>query len=249
MRLPAHLYVALDTPDVCRAAGLTKDLAGVVDGFKLGLEFFSHNGPKGVERVFKDIPRFRDDEGRGGKLFLDLKLHDIPNTVAGAVRAALPLEPDLLTLHAAGGAAMMQAAREAAAEATRPLSLLAVTVLTSLDDLDLAKIGQVGPTSEQSMRLTILARECGMDGAVCSPHEISTLRRECGDEFQLVVPGIRPAGAETSDQKRTATPHAAVWDGADSLVVGRPITEAKDPRKAALEIDHEMMAGASCVQP
>jgi len=193
----------------------------------LGLEFFAAHGPAGVAEIGR----------RGADLFLDLKLHDIPNTVAAAVRACLPLRPLLLTVHAAGGPAMLRAAADAAATAgeDRP-RIIAVTVLTSLDDDDLGRVGQWGPALDQARRLAVLARESGADGVVCSPHEAAALRAECGDGFDLVVPGIRPAGAAAGDQKRVMTPAQALAAGADYLVIGRPITAAPDPAAAARAI-------------
>lgn len=221
------IFCAIDTPEKARAAALARALGGVVN-LKLGLEFFAANGPAAVREVAAEAP-----------LFLDLKLHDIPNTVAGAVRAAAMLEPLLLTLHAAGGAAMMRAAAEAATQAAqgrRRMKLLGVTVLTSLDDSDLAATGQRGPAGEQVRRLALLARDSGLDGVVCSPHEVATLRQACGEGFLLVVPGIRPAGAAAGDQKRVMGPRAALAAGADYLVIGRPITAAPDPAAAARAI-------------
>lgn len=225
------ILVAIDTPDVERAKGLAKTLAGAVGGIKLGLEFFNANGPAGVRQVMGGL---RD-------LFLDLKYHDIPNTVAGAVRAAMALEPMILNVHAAGGPAMMRAAREAVEEEAARLEinrpeLIAVTVLTSMDDGDLAAVGQQGPAAEQVVRLARLAQDCGLDGVVCSPREIEAIRAACGRGFTLVVPGIRPAGTATGDQKRVTTPREAIEAGADWLVIGRPITGAADPAAAARDI-------------
>ncbi|HUK58361.1 MAG TPA: orotidine-5'-phosphate decarboxylase [Stellaceae bacterium] len=224
------LLVAIDTPDPARARALAAAVANVAGGIKLGLEFFTANGPAAVKEI-----------ARGAALFLDLKLHDIPNTVAGAVRAAAALEPLLLTVHAGGGPAMMRAAAEAAgaAGARRP-KLLGVTVLTSLDDADLARVGQSGPAADQALRLALLARESGLDGVVCSPHEVARLRAACGQDFLLVVPGIRPAGTGADDQKRVLTPRAALDAGADYLVIGRPITAAPDPGAAARAIAAEL---------
>lgn len=228
---PNPILVAIDTPDIERAKTLAAGLSGVAGGIKLGLEFFNAQGPQGVKTV----------AGDGGDLFLDLKYHDISNTVAGAVRAAMPLRPMILDVHAAGGAGMMRAARGAAAAESvrlgirRPL-VIAVTVLTSLDDGDLAATGQQGPAAAQVVRLAALAQECGLDGVVCSPLEIEAIRAACGEDFTLVVPGIRPAGAAAGDQKRTMTPREAVAAGADWLVIGRPITGAADPVAATREI-------------
>jgi orotidine-5'-phosphate decarboxylase len=182
-------------------------------------------------------------------LFLDLKLHDIPNTVAGAVRAVVPLRPTLLTVHAGGGGAMLRAAADAAGEAAakagtaRP-RIVAVTVLTSLAEADMSAIGQHGPIADQARRLAALARSSGLDGVVCSPHEIEALRAECGTGFLLVVPGIRPSWAAAGDQKRVMTPAEAARRGADYLVIGRPITAATDPAVAASRIAAEIVAAA-----
>jgi orotidine-5'-phosphate decarboxylase len=217
-----RLIVAIDTSDPLRAAALARATAPYCGIFKLGLEFFAANGPDGVRSV-------------GGRpIFLDLKLHDIPNTVAGAVRGVLKLAPRMLTLHASGGAAMIAAARDAAeaAGADRPM-LLAVTVLTSLDAAALAATGVAAPPGQQAVRLGRLAVAAGADGLVCSAHEIAPLRAALGPDVTLVVPGIRPAGSAADDQARTMTPHQALAAGADWIVVGRPITGADDPARAA----------------
>jgi orotidine-5'-phosphate decarboxylase len=222
-----RIFCALDTTDLGRAVALAGQLAGRVGGIKLGLEFFGANGPEGVARVAET----------GLPIFLDLKFHDIPNTVAGAVRAVLPLKPAMLTVHASGGGAMLRAAMDAAAEAgeARP-KILAVTVLTSLDDDDLEAVGQNSPITEQVLRLAALAASEGVDGIVCSPRELAEIETSPGHEFLRVVPGIRPAGADAGDQKRVMSPAEAVAAGADYLVIGRPITQADDPARAADEI-------------
>ena len=228
-----RVFVALDTPDMDGALSLAGSLAGVVGGIKLGKAFFTANGPQGVRRA----------AAAGLPVFLDLKFHDIPNTVADAVRAALSLAPVMLTVHASGGAAMMRAAADAAREAgaNRPL-VLGVTVLTSLGAEDLAATGLAGPVPDQVMRLARLAQASGLDGVVCSAREAAALRAECGADFKLVVPGIRPAGAAAGDQKRTATPAEAMAAGADYLVIGRPVTGAGDPAQAARAIIDEIEA-------
>ncbi|MHA1601299.1 MAG: orotidine-5'-phosphate decarboxylase [Alphaproteobacteria bacterium] len=232
-----RIFVALDTPDLARATHLAAALSGVVGGVKIGKEFFTAHGPAGVNAVVR---------AGSGRLFLDLKFHDIPNTVAGAVRAAVSLRPTLLTVHAAGGPAMLRAAVEAAAatatgEANVPRPrILGITVLTSLDDDDLGAVGQRGPLADQVRRLAALAQENGLDGVVCSPHEIAALRSLCGPDFLLVVPGIRPDWAAAGDQKRVLTPAEAVAAGADFLVIGRPITGADDPLAAAHRIAAEL---------
>ncbi|HEY1931631.1 MAG TPA: orotidine-5'-phosphate decarboxylase [Acetobacteraceae bacterium] len=221
----SRLIVALDTPDVATATAWADAVAPHCGMFKLGLEFFLATGAAG----------FRAIEGR--PVFLDLKLHDIPNTVAGAVRAVLPLAPRMLTVHAAGGPAMLRAARDAAGHALdRPL-ILGVTVLTSLGGDELAATGVADPPPAQVLRLAWLALANGADGLVCSPLEVAMLRQELGREALLVVPGIRPAGASSGDQARIMTPAQAIAAGADWIVVGRPVTAAPDPAAAAAAID------------
>ena len=222
-----RLIAALDTPDAARAAAWADALAPHCGMLKLGLEFFAAHGPAGVARF------------AGQPIFLDLKLHDIPNTVAGTVRALLPLCPALLTLHAAGGAAMIAAARAVVDEAGAETKLLAVTVLTSLDAASLAATGVAGTPLEQVLRLGRLAIAAGAQGLVCSAHEVAALRAAHGPDVLLVVPGIRPAGAASGDQARTMTPGEAIAAGADYIVVGRPITGAADPAGAAALIAAE----------
>ncbi|MEE8393220.1 MAG: orotidine-5'-phosphate decarboxylase [Rhodospirillales bacterium] len=226
-----RIFVALDTAEIEPAVSLAGDLSGLVGGVKLGKEFFTAQGPEGVKRVAP----------AGLALFLDLKFHDIPNTVAGAVRSALSLKPMMLTVHASGGQEMMRAAAGAAAKAAteRPL-VLGVTVLTSLDGEDLESLGQKGPLNEQVLRLARLAEASGLDGVVCSPLEVGMLRQSLGEEFKLVVPAIRPATADPGDQKRTMTPAEAIIAGADYLVIGRPITGSPDPARAARHIAGEI---------
>ncbi|MBS0562249.1 MAG: orotidine-5'-phosphate decarboxylase [Proteobacteria bacterium] len=230
------LIVAIDTPDAARAAALARAVAPHCGLVKLGLEFFLANGPAGVRAVAGD--------GAGAlPVFLDLKLHDIPNTVAGAVASVLPLAPRMLTLHAAGGAAMIEAARRAAeaAGAARPM-LLAVTVLTSLDAAALAATGVPDAPAAQVLRLGRLAVAAGADGLVCSAHEAAALRAALGPGVALVVPGIRPAGHAADDQARTMTARQALAAGADWIVVGRPITQAADPAQAAAALAAEAAA-------
>ena len=224
------LIAALDTTDIGQARRWAQAVGPHCGMVKLGLEFFAANGAAGIRAV------------TDGPVFLDLKLHDIPNTVAGAVRAVLALRPRLLTLHAAGGATMLAAARAAAATAgaDRPL-LLAVTVLTSLDAAALDDTGIAGGPRQQALRLGRLAMAAGADGLVCSPLEIAILRDALGDGPLLVVPGIRPADAAADDQARTMTPRAAASAGADWLVVGRPITQAPNPATAAAAIAAEIV--------
>jgi len=226
------VFCAIDRPDLDGALALGRSLEGVVGGLKVGLEFVTANGPEGVRRMV----------ALGPPLFLDVKFHDIPNTVAGAIRAAGALGARMLTLHTAGGPAMLRAAVAAAASLERPPWLLGVTVLTSFDDLDLRAIGVAHPASDQVLRLAELAQVCGLDGVICSPHEIRALRRRFGPDLKLVVPGIRPRDASAGDQKRTMSPGEAAALGADVLVVGRPITQAADPRAAAQAITAEIDA-------
>lgn len=229
---PNPLFCALDKSDPAEARDLARALDGVVGGLKVGLEYFCAQGPAAVA----ELSRLAD-----APIFLDLKLHDIPNTVAGATRAVLGLNPVLLTLHAAGGAEMMRAAAHAAAQAgdNRP-ALVAVTMLTSLDETDLFAIGVSGDPQEHVVRLAKLAIDNGMDGIVCSAREISVVRAAIGPDPILVVPGLRPAGGPVGDQKRVMSPGEAFARGADVLVVGRPITEALDPAQAARDILAEL---------
>ena len=220
------VFVAIDTTDLEYARTLAARLKPHIGGLKLGLEFFSAHGPSGV-RAFSglDLP-----------IFLDLKFHDIPNTVAGAVRAAAALGVNILNVHAAGGPAMLKAAVEAARGVNPKTKVIAVTVLTSLADADLDLVGQRGPAADQVMRLASLTRESGLDGVVCSAHEIKALRAKLGPDFLLVVPGIRPKGADLGDQQRVMGPREALDAGASLLVIGRPITAASDPVEAAQAI-------------
>lgn len=231
-----RILMGIDTPDFDRAAALVRSAAGRVGGIKIGKEFFTAQGPDRVRQLIGDR-----------KLFLDLKFHDIPNTVAGALRSSMAMQPAIVNVHASGGRAMMEAAAQAAQEeaakrgVAKPL-VIGVTVLTSLDDSDLASVGQQGPASEQVLRLAELTRDCGLDGVVCSPREIAALRQRCGPDFKLVVPGIRPAWAAAGDQKRIMTPADAVAAGADYIVIGRPITAASDPAGAAERVVEELSA-------
>lgn len=216
------IFVAIDTPDVHRAAAIAREIRGHAGGVKLGLEFFCSNGHEGVLRIAEgELP-----------IFLDLKLHDIPNTVAKAVEAIAPLEPAILTVHASGGAAMMAAAKAAAPPHTR---VVGVTVLTSLDESDLRRTGIGGSPADQVKRLAELARESGIDGIVCSGAEIAAARAAWPEGF-FVVPGVRPAGAQVADQKRVVTPREALDGGASVLVIGRPITGASNRERAIADI-------------
>jgi orotidine-5'-phosphate decarboxylase len=216
------IFVAIDTPDMERAIGLAEAVREHAGGVKLGLEFFSAQGPAGVRAI----------AGLGLSVFLDVKLHDIPNTVGKAVEALASLEPAVLTVHAAGGRAMMAAARAAA---PAPTKVVAVTVLTSLDGSDLTAVGIGDAPGDQVARLAGLARASGVDGIVCSGAEVAAAREAWPTGF-FVVPGVRPAGAGLADQKRVATPRRALDDGASILVIGRPITAAPDPAAAIGEI-------------
>ncbi len=234
MTTTSPVFCAIDRSDLSGALLLARSLTRQpIGGLKLGLEFVTANGPSGVRSIV-DL---------GLPVFLDLKFHDIPNTVAGAVRAAADLGVSMMTLHLQGGPAMLWAAADAVKDLgpERPM-LLGVSVLTSMDDKDLAAVGVEGSTEEQVLRLAGLARKTGMDGMICSPREIGPLRQTFGDSLKLVVPGIRPAGAAAGDQKRTLTPGEAIKAGADYLVIGRPITAAGSPRAAALAINDEIMA-------
>ena len=220
-----RIIVALDVPDADHALGLIERLDGAFRWFKVGLELYLSAGNSIVETI-------RD---KGYSVFLDLKLHDIPNTVAGAVRSASRLGAQMLTLHAAGGPAMLAAAADAAASVPNAPELLAVTVLTSMDQSQLRAIGVSASPAEQVLRLARVGWEAGIRGFVCSPEEVAEMRSTY-PEATLVTPGIRPAGAAVGDQKRVATPAAAIEAGADYLVVGRSITQSADPVVAALAI-------------
>jgi orotidine-5'-phosphate decarboxylase len=230
-RFASPLFVALDTPDLARALAVARAVKPYVGGLKVGLEFISALGPDAVRRIVEV----------GLPVFADTKFHDIPNTVAGAARAVALLGVRMFNIHASGGEAMMRAAAQAIADVhPRPL-LIAVTVLTSLNDAALASVGQLGPSVAQVERLAALAQASGLDGVVCSAHEIASVRKVCGPDFLTVVPGIRPAGSVLGDQRRVMTPEEALAAGADILVIGRPITAAQDPAKAAQSIAQELV--------
>lgn len=217
------IFVALDRPDLARATALARAVRSEVGGFKVGLELIMAEGPDAVRAIV----------AMGLPVFVDVKLHDIPNTVAGAVRSLAGLGIAFLTLHAAGGPAMLRAAAEAAAGAPMPPRLLAVTVLTSLDRADLEATGVGADPLGQTVRLARLAEACGIDGIVCSPHEILAVRAVTRQGLIVATPGIRPTTAAPDDQKRAMTAAAALAAGADLLVVGRPITGAENPAAAA----------------
>jgi orotidine-5'-phosphate decarboxylase len=221
--MKSPIYVAIDTPDLERAKHIAGRVKRHVGGLKLGLEFFSANGRHGVREMAE----------LGLPIFLDLKLHDIPNTVGKAVQALHALNPAILTVHAAGGRAMMEDAKAAAPTGTK---VVAVTMLTSLDSSDLESIGLPADTHGQVERLTRLAKESGLDGVVCSGNEVAAARKLWPSGF-FVVPGVRPADSHTGDQKRVMTPRKALDSGASILVIGRPITQAADPDQAARAIE------------
>jgi orotidine-5'-phosphate decarboxylase len=225
-----RLIVALDVPTAAAATELVNRLEGACQWFKVGLELFTAAGPAVLEPLV----------ARGYSVFLDLKFHDIPNTVAGAVRSAARLGVRMMTVHAAGGPAMLQAAQSALEGVSDPPQLLAVTVLTSMDEAQLKAAGVGRAPAEQVKLLAKMGLEAGIRGFVCSPQEVAALRTLTGPEGVLVVPGIRPAGSESGDQKRIATPAEALRAGASYLVVGRPITLAPDPAEAAEAILKEM---------
>jgi orotidine-5'-phosphate decarboxylase len=221
--MSSPIFVAIDTPDLERAKAIASRVRNHVGGIKLGLEFFCANGRHGVREMAElHLP-----------IFLDLKFHDIPNTVGKAIQALRPLEPAVLTVHAAGGRAMMEDAKAAAPTGTK---VVAVTILTSLDGSDLSSIGLADDPHAQVERLTALAREAGLDGVVCSGNEVAAAKKMWPDGF-FVVPGVRPADGQAGDQKRVMTPRKALDAGASILVVGRPITQAEDPDQAARAIE------------
>ena len=217
------IYLALDLPRLDAAVALAQKVKGHVGGLKLGLEFFCAHGHHGVHEVAKV----------GLPIFLDLKLHDIPNTVAGAMQSIHVLEPSIVTIHASGGRAMMEDAKAAAGEHCK---VVAVTVLTSLDDGDMSAMGVGGSAFDQALRLADLAQEAGLDGIVCSGHEVGAIHKRWKNGF-FVVPGLRPADGKLGDQKRSVTPRAARDAGASVLVIGRPISRAEDPVAAARAIE------------
>jgi orotidine-5'-phosphate decarboxylase len=230
-----RLIVALDVSSAAAAQKIVQALGSAASNYKVGNQLFTAEGPDLVRALV----------GSGKKVFLDLKFHDIPNTVAGGVRSAAALGVSMLTVHAAGGSAMLRAAMEAAQQSPKPPVILAVTVLTSLSDADLQEIGVAGRTRDHALILATLARNCGCDGIVASPHEARIIRQDLGAGFVIVTPGIRPAGAEKDDQSRVNTPAEAIVAGADYLVVGRPVTEAENPRRAAEEILSEIRSSAN----
>ena len=234
MTRPNPICVALDTPDLDRARELAKTLASHVGYMKIGMEFFYAHGAKGYEAVAT----------QGLPIFLDLKLHDIPNTVASGMKALMQLSPRpaIVNLHASGGLDMMKAAADAVGGRAK---LIAVTILTSLSNEDIWAVGfdAKQDTRAHATSLAVLAKQAGLDGVVCSPHDLAGIRSATGPEFLTVVPGIRPANEASHDQKRVATPRAALAAGADILVVGRAITGSSDPASAAKKILGELSHG------
>ena len=231
----SRVFCAIDTVDIDLAISIVEEVRDYVAGVKLGLEFFGRHGPNGVRRLLES----------GASVFLDLKFFDIPNTVAGAVAAVANCRPSLITLHAAGGEDMIKAAVDSNEESAlklgiAPPALLGVTVLTSFGQEDLANIGVKGTVDDQVLRLAELSERSGLDGVVCSAHELRRLRGVCSSNFKLIVPGIRPHGADRNDQKRIMTPYEAIEAGADFLVIGRPITKALNIEHAARDIAGEV---------
>jgi len=227
-----RLIVALDVPSAAQARQLVQSIGESATTYKIGKQLFTAEGPQLVRELVAS----------GRKVFLDLKFHDIPNTVAGAVRSAADLRVSMLTVHASGGSKVLKAAAEAAAHSSAKPLVLAVTVLTSMADADLQEIGVSGTVLSQVLRLGALARQAGCGGLVASAKEAGELRRGLGEGFAIVTPGVRPAGSATGDQARVVTPRDAIAAGASHLVVGRPIIEAADPAKAAAAIVREIEA-------
>jgi orotidine-5'-phosphate decarboxylase len=226
-----RLIVALDASSAAAAQKIVSEIGEAAHIYKVGKQLFTAEGPQVV----------RDLVAAGRKVFLDLKFHDIPNTVAAAVAEAAKLNVTMLTVHASGGGKMLRAAVEAASRADVPPMILAVTVLTSMEDSDLPGIGVRGTVIDQTLRLATLAITNGCDGIVTSAHEVRELRSELGDDFAVVTPGVRPVGSEKGDQSRVVTPAEAIAAGATHIVVGRPITAAPDPAAAAKEIIQQII--------
>src|SRR5712671_3991134 len=220
MQASDRLIVAIDRSSRDEILRLADALHGSVGLLKIGLQAFVANGPSIVREV----------QDRGAKVFLDLKIHDIPNTAQHAVAEAAALGVEMVTVHASGGTAMLRAC------AVDTTLVLGVTILTSLDDAELARIGFTGSALDNAIRLAKLSHASGLRGIVASAHEVAAIREACGGELRIVVPGIRPEGSDAGDQRRTKTPAAAIAAGADYIVVGRPVTDAQDPRAAAMAI-------------
>ena len=230
LRFSNPVFVAIDTPDLDKALAIARSAGPHVGGLKVGLEFITAQGPDGIRKIV----------ALGRPVFADVKFHDIPNTVAGAAREIAKVGASIFNIHASGGEAMMRAAKDAAGTINPDMKVIAVTLLTSLDENDVAAVGYRGSAADQVVRLASLAQKSGLDGVVCSAHEIAAIRKACGDDFLLVVPGIRPAGADLADQRRVMTPREAADAGADILVIGRPINAAADPGEAARAIQESL---------
>ena len=235
MNVKDRLIVALDLDSEAKAVAMAEKLKNEVKFFKIGLELFTSCGPGIVKRIIET----------DSHVFLDLKFHDIPNTVLKAAAAATRLGVDMFNVHALGGYDMMKAAGEAAASEAKRLEIekpiiLAVTILTSMDGASLKKIGVDNNVNDEVLKLAVLAKNAGLDGVVASPHEAKAIRAAVGKDFLIVTPGVRPGSSETNDQKRIATPKETIKNGADYIVVGRPITEALDPIEAARNILKEI---------
>jgi len=224
------VFCALDVKTIDEAYDIGKTIAPHVGGLKIGMELFYSQGALGYARIAE----------LGLPIFLDLKLHDIANTVIEGLRALAPLKPSIINVHTHGGLKMMQAAAGAYSDQTHKPTIIGVTVLTSLDNHDLAQMGFANGASEQALKMAKLANQAGLSGVVCSSHEIADIRAACGEDFKLIVPGIRPATATNDEQKRVMTPQQAYALGADVLVIGRPITQAPDPGAAAQAIATEL---------
>ena len=220
------IIVAIDKNSETEAYELSKELRGHIGAIKLGLEYFNTFGPEGIIKIQNlDIP-----------IFLDLKIHDIPQTVKKTIDTISSLKPAILNIHALGGKKMMEYALDAVSKSSPETYLIAVTILTSLDNYDLNMMGIDISTKKLVSNLAKLAKESGLSGVVCSSEEIKMVRESCGNNFKIIVPGIRPEGSNKNDQKRVMTPKEAIILGADHLVIGRPITESKDPKNTAIEI-------------
>lgn len=236
------IYCAIDTTDLDHAKALAAAMERAGCGIKLGMEFFNAQGPQGIKEIRNAYPEL--------SLFIDLKYHDIPNTVAGAIRAITPIGADFVNVHASGGLEMMKYARNAMDEeadkvGVKPAKVLGVTMLTSLDDAAVTEVGFNGNSADNVKRLAKLTQKAGLDGVVCSAKEIEIVRQECGPDFDLMVPGIRPTGSDIGDQKRIMTPEEALHIGATHLVIGRPITQADDPASFALSLSTKLHKSAA----
>ena len=229
-----RVIVALDVGDFSRAEELVRDLKGAISFFKVGLELFTASGPDVVKMVID----------HGARVFLDLKFFDIPNTVKGAVRSASSLNVSIINVHALGGSEMMKAAAKAAAESKNPPKVIAVTVLTSFDEVGFSNIGYSASIEDSVVSLATAAKDAGLDGVVSSPNEVRTIKKHLehsGKDFLIVTPGVRPTWSQANDQKRVMTPKDAFDAGADYIVIGRPITAAKDPKAAAERVIEELV--------